>query len=285
MSDPVLFTGCLLCGLALAGGLLLAIKNLRGSWLSFYSLAAPRSQKWSWGWLRLFRPLNRGKFLGPIKIRLQKRLNDAGVGLDLLEAPEIITLKEISGAAFLLIPWLLGPPPWWFLAGLGAGGFFLPDLVLRDRVNLRRRRLVQELPPFLDLLTLTMEAGLDFILALELVTDRGPQNTVNHEFKKILQKIRLGWSRGDALRRLADSLELPAFRNLTAAVLQAESAGASLSPVLRIQSDLLKRERAQRAEKLAHQAPVKMLAPLMIFIFPVIFIILFGPMLLEYLGK
>ncbi len=138
-----------------------------------------------------------------------------------------------------------------------------------------------QFPFFLDVLILTMRAGLAFSLALEQAVKIVPSGPVKQEFGRAISEIRCGVSRTEALHRLAERVQLPSISNFVAVVSQAEESGGSLTQSLNEQAKQRRRERFQKAEKLAGQAPVKLLIPLFTLIFPILFIIIGVPLYLD----
>lgn len=157
----------------------------------------------------------------------------------------------------------------------------LPRLWLRDQIRCRRRMVVRSLPFVLDMTTLCVEGGLNLHGALQQAVDKGPDGPLRDELQRVLGEIRAGMSRADALRQLAQRLDEPAVRTWVSALVQAESLGMNLAPILRAQADQRRAERFLLAEKSALQAPVKMLFPLIAFIFPCTFIILAFPIVMK----
>jgi tight adherence protein C len=164
--------------------------------------------------------------------------------------------------------------------GLTLGGFvlgyFLPELWLRSKISRRQDEVVKSLPDCLDLLTICVEAGLGFDAAMSKVSEKW-DNELANAFGRALQEIRLGKTRREALRSMSERLEVGDVTSFVAAVLQAEQLGVSMGKILRIQSDQMRVRRRQRAEQKAHQAPIKMLFPMALFIFPTIWLVLLGP--------
>lgn len=167
----------------------------------------------------------------------------------------------------------------------GLIGYYLPNLWLNDIINKRKLALSHSLPFHMDLLTLAVEAGLTFILAMDRVVKTGETGPMRDEFEKFLQDLRLGVSLRDALEGLAERTDLYEIRSFTSALIQADKMGTPLGDVLRIQSEIRRRERFQKAEKLAQQSPVKMLFPLILFIFPAVFIIILVPIMLKFMAE
>lgn len=167
----------------------------------------------------------------------------------------------------------------------GLIGYYLPNLWLNDMINRRKIALSHSLPFHMDLLTLAVEAGLTFILAMDRVVKAGETGPMRDEFEKFLQDLRLGVSLRDALEGLAERTDLYEIRSFTSALIQADKMGTPLGDVLRIQSEIRRRERFQKAEKLAQESPVKMLFPLILFIFPAVFIIILVPIMLKFMAE
>ena len=159
--------------------------------------------------------------------------------------------------------------------------FIFPIFLLNDAVKERHKKLSRELPYTLDLLTISVEAGLDFIMAMSRVIEKGKPGPLRKEMSLMMQEIKLGKRRREALQNMSDRNRHPDLKTIVAAMIQADQMGASLGPILRIQSDLLRRKRMLLAEKLAQEAPVKMLMPLIGCIFPAVFLILLVPIILK----
>lgn len=162
-------------------------------------------------------------------------------------------------------------------------GWAYPAIWLNDRLALRKRELLKSLPFYLDIITLCVEAGLNMQGAMHQAVAKGPKGVLRDEFQRVLRDIRAGKGRSDSLRNMAERLNEPSATNFTSAVIQAESMGMNLGPVLRAQADHRRTERFLRAEKLAMEAPVKMLFPLIAFIFPCTFIVLFFPIVMKFM--
>ncbi|HET7627869.1 MAG TPA: type II secretion system F family protein [Bacillales bacterium] len=158
----------------------------------------------------------------------------------------------------------------------------LPNYYLRLKTKQRNHKALRELPDILDLLTVSLEAGLGFDSALGKVVSR-KNGVLSGEFRRCLEEIRLGKTRRDALSGVRDRLILNELRVLISNILQAEKLGIGLVKVLRIQSEEVREQRKQRAEETAMKAPIKMLFPLVLFIFPSLFIVLLGPAVLQFI--
>src|SRR3954451_3096575 len=155
-------------------------------------------------------------------------------------------------------------------------GYTIPEFWLGGRVKKRQKAILLQIPDALDLLTISVRAGLGFDGALGKVVEKlkGP---LTEEFRRALAEIRVGKPRRDALRDIVGRTEVTALTNFIGAIIQAEQLGVSISKVLQVQSEQLRIERRQRAEEMAAKAPIKMLFPLVGCIFPSLFIVILGP--------
>jgi tight adherence protein C len=170
-----------------------------------------------------------------------------------------------------------------FTALFAVLGFMLPALWLGSKIRSRKHSVIRSLPDALDLLTICVEAGLGFDQAMQKVAEKWDDD-LSRAFARVLHEIRLGKTRREALRDLSNRLDVSDVTSFVAAVIQAEQLGVSIAKVLRIQSDQMRIRRRQRAEEKAHQAPVKMLFPMVFLIFPAIWIVLLGPAVLQVMA-
>jgi tight adherence protein C len=158
----------------------------------------------------------------------------------------------------------------------GALGFFFPRLWLTSKITRRQKSIRRALPDALDLLTICVEAGLGFDAAMQKVSDKW-ETELSLAFARVIKEVQLGKLRRDALRDMSDKIGIPELTSFVAAVIQSEQLGVSLAKVLRIQSDQMRIKRRQHAEEEAHKAPVKMLIPMVLLIFPSLIIVLLTP--------
>jgi tight adherence protein C len=169
-----------------------------------------------------------------------------------------------------------------------AFGAALPFILLNQRIKERKKNIQKDLPDVLDLLTVSVEAGLGFDGALAKLAEK-MKGALVEEFTRVLQEIRVGVTRREALHALGARCDVPDLSLFTTSLVQADQLGVSIGNVLRVQSAAMREKRRQRAEEKAMKAPVKMLLPLVLFIFPTIFIILLGPAMIQimdsFLGK
>jgi tight adherence protein C len=199
-----------------------------------------------------------------------------------LDAPSFIVIKLLTTAAGLFAAF--------FLTNYGGDnlqrialfvmpivlGFFGPDAWLQRKIDERRQTMLRALPDVLDLLVISVEAGLGFDSALSRVVSTVP-GPLSEEFFRMLQETRVGVSRRDAMRHLMDRTDLDELRSFILAMIQAEAFGVTISRVLRVQADEMRVKRRQRAQEKAFAAPVKLVFPLVFCIFPSLFIVLLGP--------
>ncbi|MEK6619772.1 MAG: type II secretion system F family protein [Chloroflexota bacterium] len=169
------------------------------------------------------------------------------------------------------------------IIGLLAGlvlGFKAPDFYLGNKAGKRATQVVESLPDALDLLTISVEAGLGFDAALVKVTEK-LKGALSEEFKRAAGEQRVGKSRQEALRGIVERVEQKEFHNFISAIIQADQLGVSMSKVLRIQSEQMRMERRQRAEEKAAKAPIMIMLPTIGCIFPSLFIVILGPAALQ----
>jgi len=225
-------------------------------------------------------------FLKPLRVWAEKRLRAAAY-------PEGVTADEFMG--FVLLAGLVGTA-FGILVNLRIqfnpivipftlAGMYWPALWLNSRVRHRQTDIRRGLPYALDLLTISVEAGLDFTQALDRIVRKLGNTPLAAELGATLRDIQLGRTRAQALRNLSRRVDLAELNSLVSALIQADQLGSSLGPILRVQSDQLRAKRSQEAEKRAMEAPVKILLPLILFIFPTIFIMIFGPIVLRFVAR
>ncbi|MGD8397646.1 MAG: type II secretion system F family protein [Anaerolineae bacterium] len=167
-----------------------------------------------------------------------------------------------------------------FVLGMMAMGFMLPTVWLGRKIRSRQDEIIKTLPDALDLLTISVEAGLPFDGAMQRVADKW-DNEISRAFQRMLAEMRVGKMRREALRDMSDRMEVPDVTSFVAALIQADQLGISIAKVLRIQSEQMRIKRRQRAEEKAQKAPVKMLIPMTFLIFPTILIVILGPAILQ----
>lgn len=165
--------------------------------------------------------------------------------------------------------------------GAALGGYFYPILALTRESTQRRALILRQLPTTLDLLTVCVEAGLSLQAGLQKVVEKTRPNPLREEIDQVLRETQLGRPRGDALKDMARRVGIKEVNSVVLSMVQAEAMGTSVAKSLRVQSEIARDARMQRAQEQAMQAPVKLSFPLVFFIFPVVFIVIFGPVALE----
>lgn len=239
-------------------------------------------------WLRLPLPLalplaaRLGPLLpSPARAGVQHALRRAGIDEE-ISPQQFLAVCVVLGSAAAVFVTILAPPsialPLWSLSVL------LPWIWLRDAARERAAEVLRELPVYIDMLTLALEAGGALSVALRVATERSPDTVLRRAFLRVQGDLRAGRTRGEALTALGERLDVPSMRPLVAALVQADASGGSFVAVLRAQADQRLEERFARAEKLAMEAPVKMLLPLVMCIFPCTFIVLAVPVLGRFLN-
>lgn len=207
----------------------------------------------------------------------------------------VLTAEEYFSACFvfaLLLPALAAIPlassgdiNIGLLIILAMIGFILPEAWVKDARRKRDVAIIQTLPIYLDYLSMCVDAGLNFSGALKQAVEKGPKGAMNNEFRIVLRDINSGQTRADALSRLEQRVGLKDVTIFVSAVIQAEKMGSSMRETLLIQAEQRLDERFQRAEKMAMEAPVKLVIPLIAFIFPLTFIILLFPIVIKFLEQ
>ncbi len=217
---------------------------------------------------------------------LQEKLNLAGRPWG-LTASGFVALRLLSLVLFVTVgialSLLLGMPMPNVLLGPIAGGvlgYLLPQIMLSRRVKKRQKEILLSLPNALDLLTISVEAGLSFDASITRVTEKY-KNALAQEFTQVLNEVRLGRPRLEALDDLGKRCRVEELQGFVQAIIQSEQLGVGIANVLRIQSEEIRRRRRQRAEELGQKAPLKMLFPMVGCIFPTLFIVLLGPAVIQ----
>ncbi|MFL5350470.1 MAG: type II secretion system F family protein [Hyalangium sp.] len=235
--------------------------------------------------IRKLGAMNR-KFMWPgYEAKMRKNLIKAGDPQG-YKPEDIMALQEVGFVIGLLMGLILsnglGLNLAWALLG-AAFGMFYPQIWVNDQVKKRHLLISRALPYNLDLLTLSVEAGLDFTGALAKVVEKGKAGPLKDELALVLKQLKMGKTREEALKAMIVRVDLPPLTTFVTALIQADKMGTSLGKVLRIQSTQMRIDRTQRAEKLAGEAPVKMLFPLIACIFPTVFMVLFGPIVFQFM--
>jgi len=228
-----------------------------------------------------------GKILPTEKeVELGQKITKAGID-DKITPRELLVIKYLAAAGTAVLLWMLGGILGKNLvqvilmgsAGLGVG-WFLPDFHINRKISRRKLDVEKSLPDTLDLLTVSVEAGLGFDGALVKVVEK-TKGVLSEEFMIMLQEIKMGKPRTEALRDMSRRADVDDLSTFTGSVILADQLGISIGNILRLQSEQIRQKRRQRAEEMAMKAPIKMLIPMVLFIFPTIFIVLLGPAVIQ----
>ena len=239
---------------------------------------------------RMLAPLRRGAENTVRGQEIERKLRKAGRPLD-MNVAEYLCMSyagAVLGGAFgyfaSLAVWSVPSYPLIFmLIGLG---YVYPKQNLKSTITKRQQRMFRDLPYVLDMLTLSTEAGQDFSSAMATVIEKGTPGPLLEEFKIVHQEVTLGKTRSEALRAMAQRIDLPEVTSFVLALIQAEQLGTSIGKVLRIMADQMRVKRSTIAEELAGKVPVKMMAPLVSLVIPAAFIVLlFGPIYMYMTGQ
>lgn len=240
---------------------------------------------------RVIYPLARK--MGELAVRFtpQNAINSINRKLELagspanIDATMILALQAVCAVIFgglVVLVFTVGATKWpfgriiFFALLFGVLGYMFPQLWLSSKITRRQKEIRKAMPDALDLLTICVEAGLGFDAAMSKVSEKW-ESQLSFAFARTIQEIQLGKVRREALRDMAERIGIPEMTSFVAAVIQSEQLGVSLAKVLRIQSDQMRVKRRQRAEEEAHKAPLKMLIPMALLIFPSLMIVLLTP--------
>lgn len=244
--------------------------------------------------VRLFR----SRDYAPMRQKVETKLTAAGYDT-VLSPSDFLALR-------LLVPLVMGPVvifliylatsripggmgitirerQWILFLSLFAYLVMRPTTWLNATIRRRHREIEHGLPFVLDLLTLSVEAGLDFMTSIRRLIDRRKVDALSEEFIRAVREMQVGRTRRDALKDMARRAQNPDLSSVVSALVQADELGVGIGTILRIQAEQMRTRRFQRAEKMANEAPVKLLFPLVCFIFPSVFLVLLGPIFLQML--
>jgi tight adherence protein C len=241
-----------------------------------------------WPFIRIIAHFFCRKLPEQYRNNVENRLQHTGVSY-LLSAEQFIAFRIIMSILMILftLVFMVVMDMWEpiFLIIAPLLGFMLPEIWLNDTRKKRESRVIRQMPVYLDFITMSVEAGLNLSGALAQAREKGPIGPLRNEFGIVLRDIRAGTSRADALRRMAARLDINEVTSFVSTIVQAERMGSSMGTVLRTQSEQRRTERFQRAEKQAMEAPVKLVGPLVMFIFPVTFIVIGFPIVMKFLSE
>jgi tight adherence protein C len=247
--------------------------------------------------LRLSRPLIQAYLLPSVanfkidNFRKEKKQKIASAGLtDELTADELFALKLLLALLLPLMALIYNfalnvANPIILTVIFGAVGYYFPELWLKSVIKERQLEIRLALPFVIDLLSLCTEAGLDFMAAIQRVVIKAKRSSLIDELKVVLNEIKLGTTRADALRNMAMRINMPEISSLVAVLVTAEQMGSSISAALKSQADQIRNDRFIRAEKAGAAASQKILFPLIFFIVPAVFIVVLGPLIAKLLQK
>ncbi|HEX2497600.1 MAG TPA: type II secretion system F family protein [Actinomycetes bacterium] len=235
-----------------------------------------------WRLVRIGRMLTPGWQIERIRRKLDEAGGPAGWDLDRVLAYKVIALAlgAVLGAGLALV--LGGSPVQIVTAGVLAAalGYFVPNLAVSHMADARADRLRRDLPDALDLLTITVEAGLAFDSALEQVA-RNTTGPLAGEFFRVLQEMHIGLGRAEAFKGLGERTNVPELRQFVTSMVQADTFGIPIAQVLRVQAKEMRTRRSQLAEERAQKVPVKILFPLIFCIMPALFVVILGPAVID----
>jgi len=286
---PLLTAGCIFLSVVCAYLLMHWIYDLVEEEDRTYMDPLPPLLKFFWPLIQIIAHFVCGMFVPYEYLEMtEKKLVHTGVSY-LLTAEEFVALRIVSAIAFpigaaIVMSMMKDPMPLLYIIA-PILGFFFPDIWLADTRKKRELGVVRAMPVYLDFITMCVEAGLNLTSALGQAMEKAPAGPLKNEFGIVLRDLRSGVSRADSLKRMAERLQIPEVTSFISSMVQAEKMGASLVTVLKVQSEQRRNERFQRAEKMAMEAPVKLIAPLIIFIFPVTFIVLGFPIVMKFIGE
>lgn len=220
--------------------------------------------------------------VGPMlsmKYRLDTQAKLRRAGVDYSISPEqFFAGKLLAGLGFaglgILVQGMMGYSSALMVILAAAGGFYYPEIWIKESIQRRHKEIFRALPFYLDIVTLSVEAGSNLTGAFTQAVQKAPDGPLKVEINRVLRDVRAGKPRAVALRTMAERIEMSAINSLVSSLIQAEKMGSSLGTILRAQADQRRTERFLAAEKLAMEAPVKLLGPLVMFIFPNTFIVL-----------
>lgn len=218
--------------------------------------------------------------------KVDKKLQNNGVSF-MVTAEEYGSMQIVLPLSFAFLTAFMllttGEVEMMYVLMAAVVGFVLPEVWVMDARGKRDREIVRTLPVFLEYITMCVDAGLNFAGGLKQAVDKGPHGAMRNEFRIVLRDINSGQTRAEALRRFEARVTLKDVSIFVSAVVQAEKMGSSMKNTMLVQVQQRIEERFQRAEKAAMQAPVKLVFPLIVFIFPLTFMILLFPIVVKFI--
>ena len=280
-----ILTLCFLSGFSFILGFFPIDTEYRPTLQAFgYQTEALKKKKSSLFFIRKIALINKPLCAGFLRQRIAKDLAMAHVHMT---PEEFFLLKEIGIILTLLLTYPMIKPDmmiFWLFMSSGVG-YMLPEYWLKGKIKKVRGTIIKELPDAIDLLGLCVNAGLDFMLALKWVVEKSPPSVMTNELNILLQEINVGKTRRDALKDLSGKYNMPDLSTFSRTLIQADKMGTSVSDALNLLSEDMRLARFRRGEQLAMKAPMKLLVPLLFFIFPVVGILVAGPIFLQFIEE
>lgn len=280
---PFLLTLCFLSGFSFVLGLFPLEWEARPTLMTFKHEQRPAKKKQrAFPVFKTLASFNKLFCVGTIRVRISRDLAMAHVNLT---PEEVFLLKELAIAFLLLLTYPMIQKDmliFWLLMCISIG-YMLPEYWLKGKIKNVKSVLLKELPDAVDLLGLCVNAGLDFMLALRWVVEKSPPSVMINELNTLLQEINVGKTRRDALKSLASKYDLPDLSTFSRTLIQADKMGTSVSEALNMLAEDMRLARFRRGEQMAMKAPMKLLIPLLFFIFPVVGVLVAGPIFLQFM--
>lgn len=237
---------------------------------------------------RYFLPLTQGKNKQLYRTKYRQKLANAGMSKE-LTPEEFMALKlfMILGGpfAFLVVRWIM-EENWslWATPIMGVVGYIYPDVWISGMIKKRGEEIVRAMPFIVDMLALSVEAGLDFMAAIQRVIEKAPNSPLVDEFETLIKETKIGSSRAEGLRQLGWRVNIIEINSFCATLIAADSVGASIGPILKQLSNELRVKRSSRAEQAGATAATKILIPMIFFILPAVLVAIFAPMMLKMMA-
>ena len=227
---------------------------------------------------------NKNKF----KQKYRRKLAAAGL-TELLSPEDFFSFKLFLILGFPIVflgvrTFLEETWPLSYIPFIAAIGYFYPNIWLNGKIQRRQREIILFMPFTVDMLALSVEAGLDFIAAMTKVIDKAKNSALNDEFRTLIKEIKIGASRAEALRNMAWRINLIQVSSFCATLIAADSVGASIGPILKSLSAEIRQKRSAEAEKAGATAATKILLPMIFLIIPAVFLMLVAPVFLQSRG-
>lgn len=279
----VIFMCAYMCGFSFVLGLFPPEFEQRPTLESLgVTLGGSKKKKNQFSVFRVIALINKPLCTGVVRKRMSQDLMLARVNMS---PEEFFLVKELAIVLALVVTYpsvTADMLVFWLLLSIAAG-YMIPEFWLKGKIKRIKASMIKELPDAIDLLALCVNAGLDFMLALKWVVEKSPPSVMVDELNTVLQEINVGKTRRDAIRDLAKRYELPELSTFARTLIQADKMGTSVTDALNILSEDMRLSRYRRGEQIALKAPLKMLIPLLLFIFPVVGILVAGPIMLDFI--